>query len=94
MQERICPRCDQNVYSADNKGKWTCPYCGYYPIRPEDSNDIEQIEERLAYISLQIEEKKKELRQYKDTCKEIAELRANRDRIIAELSAARSWKDD
>lgn len=36
MQQRKCPNCEANIYSADHRNAWECPTCGEtIPIPPE-----------------------------------------------------------
>lgn len=39
MKEKICPKCKKKSYSANDEGKWICPYCG---------TDLSQVESKNA----------------------------------------------
>ena len=37
MEERICPRCGNSVFSAAEQEKlWVCPYCAYPAVEKNE----------------------------------------------------------
>ena len=50
MEERICPRCENSIFSAAQEEKtWVCPYCAYPAVEnSEEDIEMEQHKRRLS----------------------------------------------